>query len=61
METEVKEGYKIDSDSEVIMQAAPPLPLVQVPPIEYAREIAAYIVQAEWQPYLTELTKTNMQ
>ena len=36
LETAVKEGYKIDSESDVIMQAAPPLPLVEAPPIEYA-------------------------
>ena len=61
LETPVKEGYKIDSESDVIMQAAPPLPLVEAPPIEYAREIAAYLVRTEWQPYLTELAATNMQ
>ena len=47
LETVVKEGYKIDSNSDMIMQAASPLLLVQVPSIEYAREIAAYMVQAE--------------
>ena len=61
LQTAVKEGYKIDSESDVIMQAAPPLPLVEAPPIEYAREIAAYLVRTEWQPYLTELAQTNMQ
>ena len=61
LETAVKEGYKIDSDSDVIMQAAPPLPLVEAPSIEYAREIAAYLVCTKWQPYLTELVTTNMQ
>ena len=61
LEHAVQHGYKIDSHSDVVMQAAPALPLVQAPPIEYAREIAAYMVQAEWQPYLTELAKTNMQ
>ena len=57
----VKHGYTINSDSDVVMQAAPLLPLVQVPPVESPREIAAYMVQTEWQPYLTELAKTNMQ
>ena len=61
LKTAVKEGYKIDSKSDVIMQAAPPLPLVEAPPIEYTREIAAYLVRTEWQPYLTELAQTNMQ
>ena len=48
LEHAVQHGYKIDSDSDVVMEAAPALPLVQAPPIEYAREIAAYMVQAEW-------------
>ena len=61
LENAVKHGYKIDADSNVVMQAAPALPLVQAPLIEYAQEITAYIVPAEWQPYLTELAKTNMQ
>ena len=57
----VKHGYKIDSDSDVIMQAAAALLLVEAPPIEYAPETAAYMVRAEWQSYLTELATTYMQ
>ena len=49
----IKHGYKIDSDSDVVMQAALALLLVQAPPIEYAQEIAPYMIQKEWQPYLT--------
>ena len=61
LENAVKHGYKIDSDSDVVMQAALPLLLVQAPPVEYAREIAAYMIQVKWQPYPTELAKTNVQ
>ena len=57
----IKHDYKIYSDSDVVMQAAPALLLVQALPIEYVWQIAAYMVQAEWQPYLTELAKTNLQ
>ena len=35
--------------------------MVQARPIEYARDIAAYTVQAECSPYLTELAQTLMQ
>ena len=57
----IKHDYKIDSDPNVVMHAAPALPLVQTPLVEYPQEIAAYMLQAEWQPYLTELAKTNIQ
>jgi len=43
------------------MRAAPLLPLVQVPPIQYATELAEYIVNEKYESFLTELASQNMQ
>jgi len=43
------------------MRAAPPLPLVQAPPVHYATEWAKYMVDQRYESFLTELALQNMQ
>jgi len=38
------DNYDIDLENDVVMRAAPPLPLVQAPPVHYAAELAKYMV-----------------
>jgi len=42
------------------MRAAPPLPLVQGPPVHYAGELAKYMVEERYESFLTELASQNM-
>ena len=60
LENAAKHAYEIDADNNAVMRVAPALPLVEPPPLEYAREIAAYMVDAEWGPYLTELAESSL-
>ena len=39
LENAAKHAYEIDADNDAVMRAAPALPLVEAPPVEYAREI----------------------
>jgi len=39
-----RDNYDIDLENDLVMRAAPPLPLVQAPPVHYAAELAKYMV-----------------
>jgi len=39
-----RDNYDIDLENDVVMTAAPPLPLVQAPPVHYSAELAKYMV-----------------
>jgi len=44
LEQALRDNYDIDLENDVVMRAAPPLPLVQAPPVYYAAELAKYMV-----------------
>jgi len=54
------DNYDIDLENDVVMRAAPPLPLVQAPPVHYAAELAKYMVDERYESFLTELAWQNM-
>jgi len=56
-----RDNYDIDLENDLVMRAAPPLPLVQAPPVQYAAELAKYIVDERYGSFLTELASQNMQ
>ena len=55
-----RENYDIDLQNDVVMRAAPPLPLVQAPPVHYAAELAKFMVDERYESFLTELALQNM-
>jgi hypothetical protein len=56
-----QEDYDIDLQNDVVMRAAPPLPmLVKEPPVHFAAQLATYTVNPEYKAYLTELAAQNM-
>jgi len=55
-----RENYDIHLENDVVMRAAPPLPLVQAPPVHYAAELAKYMVDERYESFLTELASQNM-
>jgi len=55
-----RDNYDIHLEIDVVMRAAPPLPLVQAPPVHYAAELAKYMVDERYQSCLTELASQNM-
>jgi len=55
-----RDNYDIDLANDVLMRAAPPLPLVQAPPVHYAAELAQYMVDERYQSFLTELASQNI-
>jgi len=54
------ENHDIDVENNVVMRAAPPLALVQAPPVHYAAKLAKYIVDERYEGFLTELSSHNM-
>jgi len=56
-----RDNYDIDLENDVVMRAAPPLPLVQAPLVHYAAELAKYMVDERYESFLTELASQNMQ
>jgi len=54
------DNYDIDLENDVVMRAAPPLPLVQAPTVHYAAELAKYMVDEIYESFLTELASQNM-
>jgi len=42
------DNYDIDLENDVVLRAAPPLPLVQAPPVHYATELAKYMVDERY-------------
>jgi len=55
-----RDNYDIDLENDVVMRAAPPLPLVQAPPVHYPAELAKYMVDERYESFLTELALQNM-
>jgi len=54
----VQKGYSIDSDNDVNMRTAPPLPLAIEPPPQYAAEMAAVMWHKEMVSFLTQVAQT---
>ena len=59
-ELAVQGGYSIDSDNDVNMRTAPPLPLAIEPPPQYAAEMAAAMLHQEMAPILTQVAQTAL-
>ena len=55
-----RDNYNIDLENDVAMRATPLLPLVQAPPVQYAVELAKYMVDETYVSFLTELGSQNM-
>jgi len=49
------QGYSIDAENDVVMNAAPALPLSIEPPPHYAAEVAACTINEKYQPWLNEV------
>jgi len=47
--------YSIDAENDVVMNAAPALPLALEPPPHYAAEVAACMINEKCQPWLNEV------
>jgi len=57
----VQGGYSIDSDNDVNMRTASPLPLAIEPPPQFAAEMAAVILHKEMAPILTQVAQTALE
>jgi len=55
LEQAAAQGYSIDPENEVVMNAAPALPLAIKPPSHYAAEVAACMINEKYQPWLNEV------
>ena len=55
-----RNNYDTDLENDVVMRAAPPLRLVQAPPVHYAAELAMYMVDERYESCLTELASQNI-
>jgi len=51
----------MDSDNDVTMRTAPPLPLAIEPPPQYAAEMAAGMLHKEMAPILTQVAHTTLE
>jgi len=61
LELAVQGGYSIDSDNNVNMRTAPPVPLAIEPPPQYAAEMAAVMLHKEMAPILTKVAQTALE
>ena len=61
LELAVQGGYSIDSDNDVNMRTAPPLPLAIEPPPQYAAEMGAVMLHKEITPILTQVAQTALE
>jgi len=61
LELAVQEGYSIDSDNDVNMCTAPPLPLAIEPPPQYSAVMAAVMLHKEMAPILTQVAQTALE
>jgi len=52
LEPAAAQGYSIDVENDVVMNAAHALPLAIEPPPDYAAEAAAYMINEKYQPWL---------
>ena len=55
LEQAAAQGYSIDAENDVVMNAAPALPLAIEPPPHYAAEVAASMINEKYQPWLNEV------
>jgi len=55
LEQAAAQGYSIDAENDVVMNAAAALPLAIEPPPHYAAEVAACIITEKYQPWLNEV------
>jgi len=55
LEQAAAQGYSIDAENDVVMNAAPALPLAIEPPPHYAAEVAACMIHEKYQPWLNEV------
>ena len=53
-------GYSIDAENDMLMNAAPALPLAIAPPPHYAAEVAPCMINEKYQPWLNELGRQFM-
>jgi len=49
------QGYSIDAENDLVMNAAPALPLAIEAPPHYAAEVAACMINEKYQPWLNEV------
>jgi len=61
LELAVQGGYLIDSDNDVNIRTAPPLPLAIEPPPQYAAEMVAVMLHKEMAPILTQVAQTALE
>jgi len=55
LEQAAAQGYSIDTKNDVVMNAAPTLPLSIDPPPHHTAEVAACIINEKYQPWLNEV------
>jgi len=55
LEQAAGQGYSIDAENDVVMNAAPALPLAIEPPPHYAAEVAACMINEKYRPWLNEV------
>jgi len=55
LEQAAAQGYSIEAENDVVMNAAPALPLAIQPPPHYAAEVAACMNNEKYQPWLNEV------
>jgi len=55
LEQAAAQGYSIDAENDVVMNAAPALPLAIEPPPHYAAAVAACMINEKYQPWLNEV------
>jgi len=55
LEQATAHGYAIGAVNDVVMKAAPALPLAIEPPPHYAAEVAACMINEKYQPWLKEV------
>jgi len=55
LEQAASHRYSLDAKNDIVMNAAPPLPLAIEPPPQYAAEVAACMITEKYQPWLNEV------
>ena len=57
LEQAAAQGYSIDAENDLVMNAAPALALAIEPPPHYAAQVAASMINEKYQPWLNELAR----
>jgi len=60
LEQAAAHGYSIDSENDVVINAAPALPLALEPPTHYAAEVAACVIYEKCQSWLNEVGRQSI-